>query len=240
MLKKIFIIVIIILIPIFIGLFYFVAQHSSKDTVEVIMDNKVFISWQKITITEKDISINVALPRMIIPDDYKLEVMINKAIARDIELLKNDFISTVSTAAEDNEETNTLNIKSEILLISPRLVSLAFTITTHIAGAKDDDPERTFLIFDPINSTLVEGNELFRDDLAWSKAEKAMKIFLLSNYQETTNCDLFFAPKRNGFSASCIGIDWNHGGEHFSIIRDIPISMIQEFLAPSLLSDVIK
>lgn len=81
---------------------------------------------------------------------------------------------------------------------------------------------------------------MFRDDLAWSKAVKAMKTFLLSNYQETTTCDLFFAPKRNGFSASCIGIDWNRGGEHFSIIRDIPISLIREFLNSSVLSDVIK
>ncbi|MFH0739514.1 MAG: hypothetical protein V1819_01240 [bacterium] len=235
MLKKVFIIAIVILIPVFIGLFYFFAQHNSKDTVEAVMDNKIFISWQKVTIAEKAeaISINIALPRMIIPDDYELEDMINKTIARDIELLKNDFISTVSTAAEDNGETNTLNINTEILLVSPRLISLAFTITTHIAGAKDDDPERIFLIFDLINSELVEENELFRDDLAWSKAVKAMKTLLLSNYQETTNCDLFFAPKRNGFSASCIGA-------HFSIIKDIPISLIQEFLAPSVLSDIIK
>ncbi|MFH0739501.1 MAG: hypothetical protein V1819_04055, partial [bacterium] len=126
MLKKVFIIAIVVSISIFIGLFYFFAQHHSKDAVEAVMDNKIFISWQKITISEKakDISINIALPRMVIPDDYKLEDMINKTIARDIELLKNDFISTVSTAAEDNGETNTLNINTEILLVSPRLISL--------------------------------------------------------------------------------------------------------------------
>lgn len=240
MLKKVFIIAIVVSVPISIGLFYFFAQNNGKDAVEAVMDNKIFISWQKTTITEKNISINIALPRIIVPNDYKLEDMINKTMARDIELLKNDFISAVSTAAENNGETNTLNINTEILLVSPRLISLTFTITTHIAGAKDDDPERTFLIFDLINSRLVEENELFRDDLAWSKAVKTIKTLLLSNYQETTNCDLFFAPKHNGFSTSCIGIDWNREGERFSIIKDIPISLIQEFLAPSVLSDVIK
>ena len=109
MLKKILIIAIVASIPISIGLFYFFTQHNSDDSIEVVIDNKIFISWQKITIEEKvkDISINIALPRVIIPGDYNLEAMVNKAIAQDIELLKNDFISTVSTAAENNEETNT-------------------------------------------------------------------------------------------------------------------------------------
>jgi len=58
MLKKVFIIAIVVSISIFIGLFYFLAQHNRKDTVEAVIDNKIFISWQKITITEKNISIN--------------------------------------------------------------------------------------------------------------------------------------------------------------------------------------
>ncbi|MCG2690030.1 hypothetical protein L6252_01995 [Candidatus Parcubacteria bacterium] len=242
MLKKILIIAIVVSIPISIGLFYFFTQHNSKDNVEVVIDNKIFISWQKITIKEKakDISINIALPRVIIPDDNNSETMVNKKIEQNIELLKNDFIFTVSTAAEDNGETNTFNINTEILLANPRLISLAFTITTHIAGTKDDDPKRTFLIFDLINNTLVEGNELFRDNVAYAKAIEIMKTSLPTNYQEIPGCDLLFAPKYNGFAVSYVGIDWNRGGEHLSITRDIPISLIQEFLAPSVLSDIIK
>lgn len=233
----------VVSIPIFTGLFYFFAQHNSKNAVAVPKTvHKPLISWQKVTIKEeeKNISISIDVPRVIIPGDYNLEVMINKTIAQNIELLKNGFIFSVSTAAENNGKINTLNISTEVLLVNPHLISLALTTTEHMAGIKDNDPERTFLIFDLINSTLVEENELFRDDLAWSKAVKAMKTLLLSNYQETTNCDLFFAPKHNGFSASCIGIDWNRGGERLSVMGDIPISMIQELLAPSILSDIVK
>ena len=158
-----------------------------------------------------------------------------------IEYSKDWFISGVTTAAEDNGETNTLNIDTEILLMTPRLISLAFTSTQHLAGIQDSDPERLFLVFDLVNKeTLKEGNELFRDDLAWSEAVKAMKTSLLADYQGDPNCDLFFVPKHNGFAASCIGVDWNRGGKHLSLTGDISMSMIQEFLAPSVLSDIVQ
>lgn len=177
---------------------------------------------------------SITMPRVTIPDNYNLEVMVNKAITQDIELLKNDFVFSVSTAAENNGEINNLNISTEILLTSPRLFSLALTTTKHMAGIKDDGHEKTFIIFDLINEKLmIGGNELFRDDLAWSKAVEVMKASLSTNYQEIPSCDLLFAPKHNGLSASCIG-------EHLSITKDVPISMIQEFIAPSFLSDIIK
>jgi len=238
MLKKILIIAMVVAISTAAGLFYLFIQYNSKNTVEVAvaMDNKLFVSWQKITVKEeeKNISINITVPRVIIPSNYDLEEKVNKAIMEYIELLKNDFIFSVSTAAENNGEINVLNIDTEILHISPRLISLAFAAIEHLAGIKDDNPERTFLVFDLINEKLIiEGNELFRDDLAWSKAVEIMKASLLSNYQEIPSCDLLFAPKHNGLSASCIG-------EHLSITKDVPISMIQEFIAPSFLSDIIK
>ena len=158
-----------------------------------------------------------------------------------IEYSKDWFISGVTTAAEDNGETNTLNVDTEILLMTPRLISLAFTSTQHLAGIQDSDPEQLFLVFDLVNGeSLKDGNELFRDDLAWSEAVKVMKTALLADYQGDPNCDLFFAPRRNGFAASCIGVDWSRRGEHLSITRDIPTSMIQEFLAPLVLSDIIQ
>ena len=170
-----------------------------------------------------------------------LENEVNEAIKQQIEFSKNWFISGVTTAAEDNGEPNTLNIDTEILLMTQRLISLAFTSTQHLAGTNDDDPERMFLVFDLVNGKLVkEGNELFRDDLVWSEAIKTMKASLLTNYQGDPNCDLFFAPKYKGFAASCIGVDWSRGGKHLSITGDISMSMIQEFLAPSVLSDIIQ
>ncbi len=81
---------------------------------------------------------------------------------------------------------------------------------------------------------------MFRDDLVWSGAVRTMKASLLSNYQGDPSCDLLFAPKLYGLAASCIGVDWSRGGRHLSIAGDIPISMAQEFLAPSVLSDIIQ
>jgi len=158
-----------------------------------------------------------------------------------IEYSKDWFISGVTTAAEDNGETNTLNIDTEILLMTPRLISLAFTSTQHLAGIQDSDPERLFLVFDLVNKeTLKEGNELFRDDLAWSEAVKAMKTSLLADYQGDPNCDLFFVPKHNGFAVSCIGVDWSREGAPLSIAGNISMSMVQEFLDPSVLSDIVQ
>ena len=242
--KKISIVAVIITVYIFAGLFYLFVQHDTEDVIEVVKTvNKPIVSWQKITITEeeKNSLISMTVPRVIIYSNYDLGGRVNKAIMQYIESLKNDFIFSVSTAAEDNGETNTLNLDTEVLLITPRLISLAFTASEHLAGTQDNNPERTFLVFDLKNGELiVEGNELFRDDLAWSKAVKAIKISLLSKYQGNPNCDLFFAPKYKGFAASCIGVDWSRGGKHLSITGDISMSMIQEFLAPSVLSDIIQ
>ena len=241
--KKIFIAGVAVT-TVFASLFYLFPQHNNKDinkTANII--SQPVVSWQKITITEteRNMVININAPRIIIGKSYSLDSEINKAITQHIEYSKDWFISGVTTAAEDNGETNTLNVDTEILLMTPRLISLAFTSNQHLAGSKDRDPERTFLVFDLVNGeSLKEGNVLFRDDLAWSEAITIMKTSLLADYQGDPNCDLFFAPRRNGFAASCIGVDWSRRGEHLSITRDIPTSMIQEFLAPLVLSDIIQ
>jgi len=229
---------------IFASLFYLFPQRENEDTQKTTsLTSQPVASWQKITITEArdNMVININLPRIIIYSSNTLENEVNEAIKQQIEFSKNWFISGVTTAAEDNGEPNTLNIDTEILLMTQRLISLAFTSTQHLAGTNDDDPERMFLVFDLVNGKLVkEGNELFRDDLVWSEAIKTMKASLLTNYQGDPNCDLFFAPKYKGFAASCIGVDWSRGGKHLSITGDISMSMIQEFLAPSVLSDIIQ
>ena len=225
-------------------LFYLLPQREDEDIDQTAnMPGQPIISWQKIKITEErqNVLIDITVPRIIIGSSYNLDSEINKAITWRVDLLKSEFISGVTTAAYDNGETNTLNIDTEVLLITPRLVSLAFMAAEHLAGIGDNDPERTFLIFDIVNGKfLKEGNELFRDDLAWSEAIKTMKASLLTDYQGDPSCDLFFAPEHNGFAASCIGADWSRGGKHLSITGNISISMIQEFLAPSVLSDIIQ
>ena len=201
------------------------------------------IRWQKIKISEdwKNVLINITVPRVIYGDhDLGLRGEVNEAIMRHIESLNDDFMSGVTTAAEDNGEASTLNINTEILLSAPRLFSLAFTATKHWAGMKDNDPERTYLIFDLISGRrIIDSFELFRDQLAWSKAVVLMKASLLSQYQGDPSCDLSFAPRSNGLAASCIGVDWGRGGT-LSITQDLPISMIQEFLSSSVLSDIIR
>ncbi len=56
MLKKILIIAMVVAISTAAGLFYLFIQYNSKNTVEVAvaMDNKLFVSWQKITIKEEE------------------------------------------------------------------------------------------------------------------------------------------------------------------------------------------
>jgi hypothetical protein len=229
---------------IFVGLFYLFPQRENEDIQKTTsLTSQPVASWQKITITEagNNMIININLPRIIIYSSNTLENEVNEAITQQIEFSKSRFISGVTTAAEDNGEPNTLNIDTEMLLMTQRLISLALTSTQHLAGTNDDDPERIFLVFDLVNGKLVkEGNELFHDDLAWSEAIKTMKASLLTDYQGDPNCDLFFAPRHNGFAASCIGVDWSRGGKHLSITGDIPMPMIQEFLAPSVLSDIIQ
>ena len=243
--KKVFLIAaVMMVITILGGLFYWLKQHGGEiagsDTVVL---SQPIIKWQKITITESDKNITMYMraPRIIIYNNYRVDNEVNQAITQRIESLKDNFISAVTTAAEDNGEANTLNIETEILLATPRLISLAFTTTEHLAGINDNEPEWTFIIFDLVKGELlIEGNELFRDDLAWSEAVKTMKTSLLTDYQGDPNCDLFFAPKHNGFAASCIGVDRSRGGAHLSITGNISMSMVQEFLEPSVLSDIVQ
>jgi len=243
--KKFFIIAtVMMIITILGGLFYWFKQYDNEIVdSDVVILNQPIIKWQEITITESEqnIAMYIHAPRIIISNNYRVGNEINQAIARRIESLKDDFISAVSTAAEDNGETNILNVETGILLVTPKLISLVFTTTEHLAGINDNESERTFIIFNFIKGKLmVEGNELFRDDIAWSKAVKMMKNYLLADYQGDPSCDLLFAPKHKGFAASCIGVDWSRGGKHISVAGDISMSMIQEFLAPSVLPDIIQ
>jgi hypothetical protein len=67
-----------------------------------------------------------------------------------------------------------------------------------------------------------------------------MKKTLLSDYKGDPSCDLSFAPKHNGIAVSCIGIDRSKGSGKLSLTKDIPISAVQEFLVPSVLSDIVQ
>jgi len=226
------------------GLLYLFLQRENEDMQKTTSQTSQHIaSWQKITITEamNNSVIDINLPKIMIYGNYDLQSKVNEAITQHIEYLKDWFISGVTTVAEKDKEASTLNVDAEILLMTPRLISLAFTSTEHLAGSKDKDPKRMFLVFDLAKGeSLKEGNELFRDDVAWSEAVRAMKASLLADYQGDPNCDLFFAPKYNGFVASCIGVDLSRGRKHLSITGDISISTIQEFLAPSILFDIIQ
>jgi len=241
-LKKIFIAGVAIT-AIFAGLFYLFPQRNNEDIKTENIIGQPIVSWQKTTITEamNNSIITINSPRMIIYGNYNLESKVNEAIMQQIEYSKDWFISGVTTVAEEDKEANILDIDTEILLMTPRLISLAFTATQHFAGSKDKEPERMFLVFDLVNGALIkEGNELFRDDQSWRDAVKVMKKTILADYQGDPNCDLFFAPKHNGFAASCIGVDQSRGNKHLSLTGDISISVIQEFLAPSALVDIIQ
>lgn len=244
--KKLFILtVVIIAISILGSLFYLFRQDNNS---EITVDDAVIliqpiIRWQEITVVESNpkMAMRINAPRIIIGNSYSLYSEINKAITQHIESLKADFLSAATTAAEDNGETNILNIETEVLLATPRLISLAFTSIENFSGIVNDDSERTFMVFDLVNNKImIEGAELFPDELSWARAVTIMKKTILADYQGDPSCDLSFAPKYNGFAASCIGIDRSRGGEHLSITGDISISMIQEFIAPSVLSDIIQ
>lgn len=243
--KKFFILVTAIMaLAILGGLFYwFKLRNNEIANSNTVILNQPIVKWQEITVTESEqnIDMHMRVPRIIIYDNYRVNSEVNRVITRCVESLKGDFISAVSTAAEDNGEVNILNVETEVLLVTPRLISLAFTATEHLAGINDDDPERTFIIFDLVKGELMmESIELFHDEIAWSRAVKIMKNYLLANYKGDPSCDLSFAPKYKGFVASCIGIDLSRDGEHLSITGDILLSMIQEFIAPSVLSDIIQ
>jgi len=241
--QKIFIIGIFVT-TVVASLFYLFLQNGNEDIQKAMNPiGQPIASWQKITIMEEmnNSVININLPRIIIYGHYDLASKVNEAITQHIEYSKDWFISGVTTAAEKDREANTLDINTEILLMTPRLISLAFTTTQHFAGSKDNDPKLMFLVFDLISGKLIiEGNELFRDDLAWSEAITIMKKSLLADYQGDPNCDLFFAPKPNGFAISCIGVDQSRRNKYLSLTGDISISTIQEFLALSVLSDIIQ
>lgn len=236
-------IVVVLAITFFAILFYVFAQSNDENIVEVAnVTSPPAVSWQHITIAEpeQEILIHISVPR-IEDSGHDSVGAVNKEITQYLELLKNEFIHSVSTVAYNNGETNTLNIDAEILLINPQLLSLAFTETEHLAGVQDKDSERTFLVFDLLQGKLMlEDVKLFHDDLAWANAVEIIKTSLLSAHQGNPSCDLLFAPKSGGLAASCIGVDWSKGGEHLSIAGDIPVSMIHELLAPAVLSDVTR
>jgi hypothetical protein len=242
--KKFFVIATaMIAIAILGGIFYWFKQYDNEIAVsDTVILNQPTIKWQEITVKESEskIAIHINIPRVVIHNsDVNNEI--NLGIKRHIEYIKDYFIRDAIMAAIDNGETNILNIETEVLLATPKLISLAFTSTEDFSGIVNDDSERTFIIFDLVKGKLLrEGNEMFRDDIAWSRAVKIMKNYLLADYQGDPNCDLFFAPRHNGFAASCIGIDRSRGGAHLSITGNISISMVQEFLDPSVLSDIVQ
>ncbi|MBI2674255.1 MAG: hypothetical protein HYX22_00755 [Candidatus Yanofskybacteria bacterium] len=239
--KKFFITATVIIVVSISGGFYWFKQGGSDVVDNAVILSQPIIRWQEITITESNpqIAMRINAPRIIVGNSYSLYSEINRAIAQHIESLKADFISAATTAAEDNGETNILNVKTEVLLATPRLISLAFTSTERLAGIKNDDPGRTFLVFDSVNNeVMIKGNEIFLDDLAWSSAVKIMKTSLLAGYEGEPSCDLLFAPKHNGIAASCIGVDRGKNSGKLSLTKDIPISAVQEFIAPSVLSDI--
>src|SRR3989344_850745 len=134
-----------IIAAVLVVLFYLLPQREDEDIDQTAnIPGQPIISWQKIKITEekKNMLIDITVPRIIIGSSYNLDSEINKAITWRGDLLKKEFISGVNTTAYNNGETNTLNVDTEILLMTPRLISLAFTSTQHLAGSKDKDPER--------------------------------------------------------------------------------------------------
>jgi len=242
--KYFFIVIVMAVVVVFGGLFYWFLQYNNevKDESTAYIPSQPITKWQEITITEDEpkIAIHINIPRIII-HSYDVNNEINLEIRRHIEYLKDYFIRDATMAAIDNGETNILNIETEILLATPRLISLAFISTEDFSGIVNDISKRTFMTFDLLNNkVMIEGSELFPDALSWARAVTIMKKAILSDYQGDPNCDLFFAPKQNGFSMSCIGVDYSLGGKQISLTKDIPISMVQEFLTPSVLSDVIQ
>ena len=233
----------LIVTAVFVGLFYISLQRGGKNVPNTaIKVDQTTASWQKITIEEarNNTIITINSPKIIIYGNYDLASKANAAIAERIEYAKDWFTASVSTAAEDNGETNTLSIDTEVLLLTPRLISLAFTTTEHLAGIKNNDPERTFVVFDFIKGKSVFGKDFFHDTRARLNVEKTMKDSLRVNYPGQANCDLLYAPKKSGFATSCIGVDESRGRAHLSLIGETPLSSIQEFLAPSVLSNITK
>src|SRR3989344_7549888 len=124
-LKKIFIAGVAIT-AIFAGLFYLFPQRNNEDIKTENIIGQPIVSWQKTTITEamNNSIITINSPRMIIYGNYNLESKVNEAIMQQIEYSKDWFISGVTTVAEEDKEANILDIDTEILLMTPRLISL--------------------------------------------------------------------------------------------------------------------
>jgi|SRR3989338_3166999 len=242
--KYFFIVIVMAVVVVFGGLFYWFWLYDHEeivDSTDIYTPSQPILEWQEITIKESGPKkiMQIKMPRIIIYSNYHVENDVNQAIKQRIESINDYFINVTTMVAEDNGETNILNIETEILLATPNLISLAFTSTRDLAGINYSDQQRTFLIFDLVNNkVMIEGAELFPNEISWARAVTIMKKVILSDYQGDPNCDLFFAPKQNGFSMSCIGVDYSLGGKQISLTKDIPISMVQEFLTPSVLSDV--
>ena len=241
--KNFFITAAVMIVVAISGGFYWFKQDNSNTVDDTAILSQPIIKWQEITVAESKpkMAMRINAPRIIIHSNYRVDNDVNRAIQQRIESIKDYFINVTTMVAEDNGETNILNIETEVLLVTPRLISLAFTSTERFAGINNSEPKRTFMVFDLVNNkVMIEGGELFPDALSWSRAVTIMKKDLLSDYKGDPSCDLSFAPKPNGFATSCIGVDWSHGGKHLSLIGDISISMIQGLLAPSVLSDIVQ
>ena len=242
--KKLFIIAAVIIVVVAIsGGFYWFKQDNSDTVDDAVILSQPIIKWQEITVAESKpkMAMRINAPRIIIHSNYRVDNEVNRAIQQRIESIKDYFINVTTMVAEDNDETNILNIETEVLLVTPRLISLAFTSTERFAGINNSEPKRTFMVFDLVNNkVMIEGGELFPDALSWSRAVTIMKKNLLSDYKGDPSCDLSFAPKHNGFAASCIGVDWSRGGKHLSVMGNISMSVLQEFLTPSVLSDMMQ
>ena len=243
--KKVFIAIVMAAMAVSGGLFYLFWPYDNEvaSNDDAYIPSQPIIKWQEVTIAEDEpkMAMRIKMPRIIIYSNYYIGSEVSRAIQRHIESFKHDFISAATTAAIDNGETNILNIETEILLATPRLISFAFTSTEDLVGINDGNPKRTFMVFDLVNNKMmIEGNEMFRDDIAWSRAVTIMKRTLLSDYKGDPSCDLSFAPKHNGVAVSCIGVDWSRGGGYLSLTKDMPISAIQEFLALLALVDIIQ
>src|SRR3989344_7948636 len=235
--KKIFIAIVMAAMVVSGGLFYWFWPYDNEvaSNDDAYIPSQPIIKWQEVTIAEDEpkMAMRIKMPRIIIYSNYYIGSEVSRAIQRHIESFKHDFISAATTAAIDNGETNILNIETEILLATPRLISFAFTSTERFAGINNSELERTFMVFDLVNNkVMIEGGELFPDALSWSRAVTIMKKNLLSDYKGAPSCDLSFAPKHNGFAASCIGVERSRGGAHLSITGNISISMVQEYLDP--------
>ena len=160
--KYFFIVIVMVVVVVFGGLFYWFLQYNNevKDESTAYIPSQPITKWQEITVAEfkPKIAMRINAPRIIIHSNYRVDNEVNRAIQQHIESIKDYFINVTTMVAEDNDETNILNIETEVLLVTPRLISLAFTSTERFAGINNSEPKRTFMVFDLVNNKImIEG-----------------------------------------------------------------------------------